>query len=285
VSCHNPNILRWFVQRGLDLEEALPFARAFRYKNRQFLGIFMDNRDKVPSARAQAAMALRFHVCGRNEKWIALLLWAGADPRLEVPDLEYPDNASSKGTALSDAVRYGNIAFVKKIGLDPDRDNLSTLLSDCLIMEDTALVQMLLDAGADPNGGQSDDNPMRSLMRNFLWSFDRTFGFCRRTPEVSTKCLELAAERGGRWQPEDDHDYSNIRRHLTKAPAYEVVPLLFRLWQAGVFTPDVFKELMRTPRMKDLLLGGGTQAAELREVAGHRKPPSKSRRMQWCVSK
>lgn len=268
--CHNPMILRWFVRRGVDLETGYPLAKAFQYKNRQFLGIFMDHRDKLPTARAQAAMALRIHVRNGNEKWMGLMLWAGADPRETVLDLENPDEDWSHGSALSDAVRYGRNWFVNKVGLDPKRDNLSALLASCLIMEDVTIVQMLLEAGADPNEWIDDANPMSSLVRNFAWSLDRSYFHSTRSVEVSAACLELAAKHGGRWTPQKDSDYFRFRRHLTSSPAYEVVPLLYRLWVAGVFPPDVFKKLMGTKRMKSLILGGGSEAAQLRQAAGHK---------------
>ena len=96
----DPAITRWFLNRGLDLEEGFPIARAFQDRHRDFLGIYMDVRDTVPSARMQAAMALRYHVREGNLKWVSLLLWAGADPRLAVPDLERKPAKEFMGTAL-----------------------------------------------------------------------------------------------------------------------------------------------------------------------------------------
>ena len=49
----------------------------------------MGLRDTLPSARLQATMALRLHAREGNLKWVSLLMWAGADPHLSVPDLEY----------------------------------------------------------------------------------------------------------------------------------------------------------------------------------------------------
>ena len=48
----------------------------------------MSVRDTVPTANRQATMALRYHAADGNLKWVSLLLWAGADPRLPVPRLE-----------------------------------------------------------------------------------------------------------------------------------------------------------------------------------------------------
>jgi hypothetical protein len=50
----NPGIIRWFIANGMDLERSESIAKAFRDKQREFLGIYMDLRDRVPSARRQA---------------------------------------------------------------------------------------------------------------------------------------------------------------------------------------------------------------------------------------
>ncbi|MEY2536439.1 MAG: hypothetical protein QOG67_179 [Verrucomicrobiota bacterium] len=57
----HPQIIRWFVDHGMDLETDFPIAKAFCNKHREFLGIYMGRRDRIPSARRQAAMALRYH--------------------------------------------------------------------------------------------------------------------------------------------------------------------------------------------------------------------------------
>jgi ankyrin repeat protein len=79
----------------------------------------MDLRDRVPSARRQAAMALRVHAREGNLKWVSLLLWAGADPRLRVairnerePGTETEEDG---GTALEDAVIYGQAEAIKNL--------------------------------------------------------------------------------------------------------------------------------------------------------------------------
>jgi hypothetical protein len=84
----DPGIIRWFIAHGLDLESDYMIARAFRDKHREFLGIYMSVRDQLPTARKQAAMALRYHASAGNLKWVSLLLWAGADPREPVPRLD-----------------------------------------------------------------------------------------------------------------------------------------------------------------------------------------------------
>jgi hypothetical protein len=119
----HPGIIRWFIANGMDLESSEWIAKAFRDKHREFLGIYMGLRDQVPSARKQAAMALRRHAEEGNLKWVSLLLWAGADPRLAVPRIDRRDweEEAEAETALHEAVRHGQVEIVKKIGIDPHR--------------------------------------------------------------------------------------------------------------------------------------------------------------------
>jgi hypothetical protein len=79
----SPELIRLMITHGLDLEKRWPIARAFENRQRECLGIYMDLLDRVPSARRQAAMALRVHARDGNLKWVSLLLWAGATARIE----------------------------------------------------------------------------------------------------------------------------------------------------------------------------------------------------------
>jgi hypothetical protein len=68
----HPQIIRWFVDHGMDLEMDFPIAKAFRNKQREFLEIYMGLRDRIPSARKQAAMVLRHRAEDGNLKWVSL---------------------------------------------------------------------------------------------------------------------------------------------------------------------------------------------------------------------
>jgi hypothetical protein len=47
----SPELIRWVITLGLDLETRWPIARVFENRQRECLGIYMDLRDRVPSAR------------------------------------------------------------------------------------------------------------------------------------------------------------------------------------------------------------------------------------------
>jgi hypothetical protein len=144
-------ILQWFIARGMDLEEGDLIVRAFRRENRVFLRVFRDIRDKLPSAPRQAAMALRLHTQEGSIRMVSLLIWAGADPRLSVPDPKYPDLGESLGTALEDAICYGQSKIVEKFRIDRSRDENLMDRSPCpfpiKIRPDAPRIQLLSYGG------------------------------------------------------------------------------------------------------------------------------------------
>ncbi len=282
-----PSIIRWFIQRGADLETGYPIARAFQCRNRQFLGIYMDLRDEVPSARMQAAMALRYH-CGQgNLKWVSLLMWAGTDPRLVVPDVEDP-NLNVPGaelyepcSSLAEAVRSGRTEVVQKIGLKPAVDDLSLLLCEASFSCKPEIFSLLVVAGADPSLGSGWDSPMGRLMASFTWSLESRW----RTDDSGSvlACIELAAARGGRWRLEHMDGFRSLRRAISQAftqSSCRAVSLLQQLVKTGVMEQETFAELMRTPRMREILESSTHGVEELRSFAGYSSRLSAKKRLR-----
>lgn len=266
ICTRSPPLIRWFIDRGIDLETGYPIAEAFRYRHREFLGIFMCLRDQVPTARQQAAMALRFHCRAGNMKWVSLLLWAGADPRARVPDLESSPAEEFTGTALEDAVSHNRIEVIRKIKIDPQKDDVTDLVSQCWMCDNPEIVRMLLELGADPNRGSGERAPMEALVRNFEWSIEGSFW--RHDPDATVQCIEVAASFGGRWKPSDSHSLRYFRRAISRAEPYSAMPRLQRIVKSGAIEKDVFCEVMKTPRMKELLNSGAPGTVFLREFAG-----------------
>lgn len=213
-------------------------------------------------------MALRKHCEKGRMRWVALLLWAGADPRLPVLDLSYPDDEDFLGTALEDAISSGHTEIVKKIGVDPSKDNPTELLGHCWLTNSPEVVRILLDAGASPNGKTKMGIPMDRLMDGLAWALDSMFpGGFRLEPTL--KCIELAASRGGRWTPEMMGKHCRVRRALGKTSPYQAVDILGRLIDCGALEEDGIKKLMSTPKMKALLSSDTMGIKRLRKAVGY----------------
>lgn len=273
LDCRNPILIRWFVDHGIDMEEGNPIAEAFRYKHREFLGIYMSIRDRVPSARKQANMALRVHSKEGNLKWVSLLVWAGADPRMKVPDLDNPEEEYYFRSALDDAVWYGRLDVVRKFKIDPSRDDVTALLGRSSLGSEPEIVKMLLDAGADPNGVIEEESVMVGQVQSLGWSMDRTTW--RSNTEHKLQCIELLAAHGGRWRPRTPYEMGGFRRALGRSEPSIAVSTLVRLVKSGALEKDVFLDLMHTPKMKSLLDSGRPGTVFLRECVGQvKKQPS-----------
>jgi hypothetical protein len=251
-----------------------PISHAFRYRHREFLGIYMGLRDKIPSARMQATMALRVHAREGDMKWVSLLIWAGADPRLEVPDLDSDPPERNLGTALGDALRHGREEVIRKIGVDPTRDDPTALLVEYAFSCKPRIVKMLIEAGADPSNSHGELAVMESLMTAFTWAIDARWTHC--TPCSELECIEIVGHAGGRWRPSCDRRFRRLRTMLGRAKPNTVIRWLSRIVDSGAIERDVFTELVRTPKMREILATSAPGAVRLREFAGVLSKPTKA---------
>lgn len=107
----DPAIIRFFLERGADAVSGAPFARAFASRVRTTLRPFVEYRRAHPELahelQKQADMALRYFCREGNLKWVSLMLWAGADPRVAGPALDSETDcvAISSGYTQHDNLR------------------------------------------------------------------------------------------------------------------------------------------------------------------------------------
>jgi hypothetical protein len=106
---------------------------------------------------------------------------------------------------------------------------------------------------------------MQSLVRNFEGSLDASFG--GRDTHAALECLKIAAAAGGRWRPNGPYQLRCFRRAIGKAPEYSAVQWLNQLINCGVIDQRVFAEVMKTPRMKQVLQINVPGVVRLRDLA------------------
>lgn len=132
-----PNLIRFFLDRGADPVNGRPFAEAFRSKIRTALRAFLDCKrahpELVEQLQQQLDCALRYF-CGEGDlKWVSLLIWAGGDPRSRGPCLgkDYTEDPEGYTSGLEEACRSENLDVLKKLKPDPKRDKFRRASSRC----------------------------------------------------------------------------------------------------------------------------------------------------------
>jgi hypothetical protein len=90
----------------------------------------------------------------------------------------------------------------------------------------------------------------------------------RRDPTATIQCIEKLATRGAKWQPNERYRFIHFRRALYWTDKWRALDILEKLLAAEVFGDGVLRELMSTPKMKELLSQGCRNTNRIREAAG-----------------
>ncbi len=85
--CGNLDVVRLFLDRGVDLTRGNGFAIGLVETKKALLGIYRSYRDKIPALQTQADIALCYCCKEGRIGGVYRLLWAGANPRARVPEL------------------------------------------------------------------------------------------------------------------------------------------------------------------------------------------------------
>ena len=86
------------------------------------------------------------------------------------------------------------------------------------------------------------------------------------------------AKRGARWQPKEHYQYRQFRKGLYTTDKWQAFDILEKLLAADVFGDGVLREVMHTPKMKELLSRGYRNTDRIREAAGLVKRASRPKK-------
>jgi hypothetical protein len=254
----NPEIIDCFIEHGADMETAYPLAKALSAGIRPALGTLMKYRDRFPSFQEQANIALRYHCTKGRQRWVALLLWAGADPFVpgedEINAKPIPDEPGL--TAVEFAALYDHhelfaLPIFKKIF---KHSGMRGVLAYPEKPRAAETIRAVLKAGLIPNdqanGGSSAVQKLleqlthcqhiRLSVRSGLDTVDHA------RVRASLASLKALIEYGALWRPQHRSEVFLARKGLRFVTTGEAEDFVITLCFARACSREAF----------DLLLGG-----------------------------
>jgi hypothetical protein len=263
-----PDIMKWFIEQGADVETDNPLAYAFCERIKTALGIFKTYKDRFLSFQEQANIALRHHCKEGNLKWVSLMLWAGADPYAkgavswdDEPEPEYDRNALE----LAAELHHYDIFNLKQIRLDPSNPELRGLLFEACYADESDFLEKLLEIGFRPEEYENSGSP---LIQSLLTSMGWCCNFTNRDPwylhknrnrernidnhqcREKIKMIHILAKSGAKWIPEDRSEIGYARRSLLKLKPDYIVEFIWIMVKHNACKRENIEELIRTPTIR-----------------------------------
>ena len=253
VECYDPRLMR-FVLGRIDISKDDALARAIRERARPLVGVFKEYGRK-PGGDAQLAKALQYFVEEKDDHWVSLTLWMGADPRLRVTSMRRSCDRSgdeeddSKMSALEVAYLFAEPRIVKQFKLDLSVDDPNSLMAR-MFFPNAEVIEHLLAKGAkinDKPGGGS------LLIDRYLSNIasDRQHGFGSER-YISDDDVRMLIARGARFAPENTEEYKAARSAILGRSIFgkDLLKLL-----AYAAEPAVIRKLLDTPNMRQAFGG------------------------------
>lgn len=261
-----PSIMRFFIKHGADPVQDGSFALALIYKVRTALGFYKDFHREYPAMKEQLNLALRYHTKYQCEKWVALLLWAGADPYVAGPwDVGEEEKNTYHLTAMEHALWYGWGQFfeIGNLKLTPRRKTALQIFNDACTNDCGNAFEKLIDAGfADRRTVPQMTNIINDIIRQmaigaaFLSHAGFNDSFSRGAKvdtHFSRECLrriKTLFERGWVWQPAME-DIISARRDFIKLKPNYLIDFLKLVRERKTASHETLNELTRTSTIQN----------------------------------
>lgn len=252
----------FFIEQGADLEKGYPLAHALCWKIRPALGLFMRYKDRYPSFQKQLNIALRHHCKEGSAKWVALTLWAGADPYEKGPDSPDDDDSDEclSGLELAALYQHYDIFKMKSVKLDPEQPYAADLFQNACFGDKSDLLKLLIDKGFSPKCLEDMGSSMiQSLLHGMSWSFD-LYSRNRLERDIDTtrsrekiKMIHMLARNGAKWEPQDRRVINDARRSLIKMQPDYVMEFIWIMSEYQACRRDDVEALIKNPNTKALL--------------------------------
>jgi len=264
-----PEIMKWFIERGADVETENPLAYALCHRIRTALGILKSYKYRFPSFQEQANIALRRHCWDGNLKWVSLMLWAGAEPYVRgSSDWNDEPDPEEDMSALEIAALRGNLDIfnLKAVQLDPSDPELKSLLLHTCHSGNCGLLEKLLEKGFDP--AESEDKGtalIQSLLLrldccsifdgDFFWRNERrpNRNLDSERARERIKMIHLLAKNGAKWLPENPGRIRDARQTLLKMKPDYTAEFIWIMSKYQASRREDLVELIRTPSIRAII--------------------------------
>jgi hypothetical protein len=253
---YSREVMERFWALGTDLtgDGAMAAALAHETRNRPLYGFVKNHTDDLRVQR-ELDVALGYAIARQNEKAISLCLWAGANPRRSVPVMggghEPTDDRTM--TAFERAVREKVPQYLRKLGFDPESDDIEALYRVASRVEEVeALARILPPADWHPITEQVLDRALLYLDFGFSspwgakWDVERLGGRLRTLSGLTSrrlrKCLRsMERDEARRWL--------RLLEEHTERPAFLGLvahPMFIEDYKGWGFRRSLIEELART---------------------------------------
>jgi ankyrin repeat protein len=254
-------IMIFFIENGADCQTNCPLAYAFRSKIRTALSIYMQYKDRFPHFQEQIDMALRYHCREGNLKWVALLLWAGANPYAKGPE-DPGDSPEEYSSALEVAAFNGHFKIfkLKSIHLDPKSPAAHDLLRHACYSDSADILIELLKMDFDPRElPDKGTSSIESLLNMMTWDYSNYFTRKRNESNIDSyrsrdkmKMLHLLVRHGARWEPDEDN-LKYARRSLLRMNPHYPMEFAWIMTEYKACRFEILEKLMNTKTMLVLI--------------------------------
>jgi len=250
------------IEHGADLVTGSPLAKALhRTRTRAMLGIYTSCVVRRPELRTQLQSqldaALRQACWDGDQKWMKLLLWAGADPASRGPLAQSIDSADGwESTALLELCSSGDAETLKRLVPTVSALDLGEMMNRAAWRPRRGVIEYLLGIGAPVNDGADGTSKILSqsieaLARDAGDPQYRYRPFEIVAPELRS-AVGLLLERGAKWAP-TAREIQHLRLQLLKTRSSLVLELCELLLRHQACHLEVVVELVRTSGMQRLM--------------------------------
>jgi hypothetical protein len=260
-SSWDAEIIGLFIDHGADVNTDNPMANALYKRNRIALNVLMKYKDKVPDFQRQSNLALSHHCREGNQKWVSLMLWAGADP-YDYAEIEPGNTEPLEGpqNAIEKAIAGEHLDVLKMKGMlkNPLNPNASKCLRYACTAKDERYIALMLKTGHQvndrPDGSSSLIPAIYShLPRVFCSAYGypyhrsgrSTYHVDEAAVDRKVKILELILEHGAKWRPVDSDEILGMRKAMAWMDESAILDFVRLMKQHKVCTRSALEELFQ----------------------------------------